>query len=115
MSDENTSPLEPASEVRILVTTAPPDVAEDLAHALVDLQLAACVNLVTGVRSVYRWEGAVQNDPETLLLVKTTASRLAEAVDALRERHPYDVPEVLVLPPEAGSAAYLSWLRTSVR
>ncbi len=111
MSDASTTPLEPAEDVRLLLTTAPPDAAEALAQALVEPGLAACVNLFPGVRSVYRWEGAVQNDPETVLLVKTSNARLDALSRELLRLHPYQVPELLVLGPEGGSVPYLAWLR----
>ena len=113
MSDTRKAPAEETSvpaEVRILVSTAPPDVAQSIAHRLVEERLAACVNLVPGVRSVYRWQEAVQDDPETLMVMKTVPAR----IEALRERllalHPYEVPEILVLRPEDGHAAYLAWV-----
>lgn len=113
MSDPRpAAPLEPAPDLRLVLSTAPPDVAERLATAWVEAGLAACVNLVTGVRSVYRWEGGVQNDPETLLLAKTRADRVEDLVAALRAAHPYDVPEVLIWAPEAGAPDYLAWVRS---
>lgn len=104
------------TDVRVVYLTAPDaEVAAALARALVEARLAACVNLVPGLRSIYRWEGAVHDEPEVLLIVKTTADRL----DALRalvvELHPYAVPEVLALPAVAGHAPYLDWVRAAVR
>jgi periplasmic divalent cation tolerance protein len=104
------APLVPATDARLVLSTAPPDVAHDVARVLVDEGLAACVSVVPGLRSVYRWAGAVQDDPESLLLVKTRADRLGALVTRLAEIHPYDVPEVLVLGPESGSPAWLAWL-----
>jgi periplasmic divalent cation tolerance protein len=99
----------------VVLTTVGADFdARALAHALVDARLAACVNIVPGVHSVYRWEGRVTGDDEQLLVMKTTGER----VDALREelfrRHPYDVPEFVVLPVESTSDAYGTWLLASV-
>jgi periplasmic divalent cation tolerance protein len=99
----------------VVLTTVGADFdARALAHALVDAQLAACVNIVPGVHSVYRWDGRVTGDDEQLLVMKTTDER----VDALREelfrRHPYDVPEFVVLPVESTSDAYGAWLLSSV-
>jgi periplasmic divalent cation tolerance protein len=100
------------SDVQVTLVTAPDeDVARRIARALVEEGLAACVNLVPGVRSVYRWRGAVQEDVEVLLVVKSRADR-AEALGArVRALHPYDLPEVLALPTAGGSAAYLDWVR----
>lgn len=99
----------------IVLTTVGPDYdARALAHTLVENRLAACVNILPEVHSVYRWEGRVTSEPEQLLLIKTTES----SVDALREEifahHPYDVPEFLVLPVASASAAYAAWLIESV-
>ncbi len=94
----------------VLVTAPTAEQAASLARALVGERLAACGNVVPGIRSIYRWEGKVQDEEEALLVLKTTRARF----DALRERvlalHPYQVPEVLALPVEAGSAAYLAWI-----
>lgn len=100
-----------ATDALVVLVTAPSaDKAAELARALVEERLAACGNVVPGLRSIYRWEGRVQEDAEALLLLKTTRARF----EALRERvlalHPYQVPEVLALPVEAGSAAYLAWI-----
>lgn len=94
----------------VLVTAPTAEQAVELARVLVDERLAACGNVLAGVRSVYRWEGSVHEDAEALLVLKTTRARF----EALRERvialHPYQVPEVLALPVEAGSAEYLAWI-----
>jgi periplasmic divalent cation tolerance protein len=99
-----------ADALVVLVTTPTAEKAAELARALVEERLAACGNVVPGVRSVYRWEGKVLDDAEALLVLKTTRARF----EALRERvlalHPYDVPEVLALAVEAGSEAYLAWI-----
>jgi periplasmic divalent cation tolerance protein len=103
-----------ADTVRIVLATAPPDAAEDLARGLVERRLAACVNLVPGLRSVYRWRDAVANDPETLLVAKTTAAGVEGLAAWLRARHPYDLPELLVVEPERAEAAYAAWVAASV-
>jgi periplasmic divalent cation tolerance protein len=94
----------------VLVTAPTAERAAELARTLVEERLAACGNVVPGLRSIYRWEGKVQEDAEALLLLKTTRARF----EALRERilalHPYQVPEVIALPVEAGSATYLDWI-----
>ena len=94
----------------VLVTAPSPEVAAALARTLVEERLAACGNVLSEVRSIYRWEGQVREDAEALLVLKTTRARLEALRDRVLALHPYDVPEVLALPVEAGSAAYLAWL-----
>ncbi|EXJ16663.1 divalent-cation tolerance protein CutA [Imhoffiella purpurea] len=99
------------SRHRLLLCTCPdPETAQALAERLVDERLAACVNILPGIRSVYRWEDAVQQDSETLLLVKTGAERVSELIERLRELHPYEVPEIIALPITEGLSDYLSWV-----
>lgn len=86
--------------------------AEALAAALVEAGLAACVQ-VTHVRSFYRWEGELKREPEWVLLIKTRSARFAEVGAFIRERHSYDMPEVLQLPVSGGSPDYLRWLLES--
>lgn len=98
----------------VMITTTPEDAAAAIARALVEQRLAACVNVLPAVQSVYRWQGEVEEASEALVVIKTLRSRF-EAVDAaLRELHPYEVYELLALPVEAGNAAYLGWMRESV-
>jgi periplasmic divalent cation tolerance protein len=96
----------------LLVLTNLPDrpAAEKLAEALVSGRLAACVNVLAPCRSVYRWKGALQNDEEIPVLVKTTAARYPALEAAIRANHPYELPEIVALPVERGLAAYLSWV-----
>lgn len=102
-------------EVVVVFSTAPDDAtAARIAEALVERSLAACVNVVPGVRSVYRWKGEVQRDDEALLLIKTTRAGVAALKAALPEIHPYEVPELVVIPVGAGSEAYLNWVRENV-
>ena len=86
-----------------------------IARALVEERLAACVNVVPGITSIYRWKGVVEQEPELLLVIKT----LAERVDALKARllelHPYELPEVVVIPIGGGHGAYLEWIAQQVR
>ncbi len=104
------------SDVQVVLITAPDaDCADALARRLVEERLAACVNVVPKVRSIYRWEGAVQADEEHLLLAKTHAARTEALAARVKELHPYELPEVLALPAEGGSAAYLDWVRTESR
>ena len=81
---------------------------------LVEGRLAACVNAIGKVASAYRWKGEVQQDQETLLIIKTTAARLAAVEKAIRTHSKYELPEVIAVPVQAGSADYLAWLRESV-
>jgi periplasmic divalent cation tolerance protein len=98
----------------VLTTVARAEDAERIAEELVARRLAACVNVLPGVRSIYRWKGGVERDEERLLLVKTRADRFEALRETLLALHPYEVPEVVAVPIEAGSAAYLRWLDESV-
>jgi periplasmic divalent cation tolerance protein len=102
-------------DVIVLLSTLPsPEKAAEIARVLVEERLAACVNLVPAIRSIYRWQGAVQDDTETLAIAKTTRRR-AEALRArLIELHPYEVPEVIALPVIGGHAPYLAWVGAQV-
>ena len=96
---------------RVVLITAPDlETARRLARGLVDGRLAACVNLVNAIESVYRWRGAVESANEVLLLVKTRADRVAQIEGFLAREHPYELPECLVLAPEHVEARYLAWL-----
>jgi len=101
----------------LLVFTNLPDraAAEKLADALVEARLAACVNILAPCRSVYRWKDGVQHDEEHPLLIKTTAGRYSALEAAIRERHPYELPEIIAVPIERGLPAYLNWLAEEVR
>jgi periplasmic divalent cation tolerance protein len=98
----------------VLTTCANDEGAGALARTLVEHRLAACVNAVGKVSSIYRWKGEIQQDQETLLIIKTTASRLAAVEKTIREQSKYEVPEVVALPIAAGGADYLAWIRESV-
>ncbi|HYO67176.1 MAG TPA: divalent-cation tolerance protein CutA [Archangium sp.] len=101
--------------ILVMVTAPTADKAAELARTLVEEGLAACGNVVPGLRSIYRWEGKVHDEPEALLILKTRASHF----EALRERvvqvHPYQCPEVLRLDVAEGHAPYLQWIRDNVR
>ena len=105
-----------ASEQPLVVfVTAPSDaVAKEIGRRLVDERLAACVNVVPGVTSIYRWEDKQQESPESLLVIKTQSTRYADLERRVLDLHPYSVPEVLALPVQTGAAAYLRWVRDSV-
>ena len=103
------------TDKRIVLTTAgSQEEARKIAHGLVERRLAACVNILGPMESVYRWQGKVETTPEFLLVIKTTAVAFARVRDAIQELHSYDVPECVMLDIEDGSEAYLRWLSESV-
>jgi periplasmic divalent cation tolerance protein len=89
--------------------------AEKIARLLVEERLAACVNIVSGVRSFYRWKGALQEDDECLLVIKTSRDLFPALVSAMEKAHSYEVPEVVALPIVEGAANYLNWLEGNLR
>jgi periplasmic divalent cation tolerance protein len=98
----------------VLSTFPDAEKAAQVARVLVDERLAACVNLVASVRSIYRWQGAIQDDAESLAIIKTTADRYPALAARLAELHPYDVAEILALPLAEGHPPYLAWLSGAV-
>jgi len=94
----------------VLVTAGSAEIAETIGRSLVEERLAACVNLLPGIRSIYRWEGKVAEDAEWLLVVKTRRSRFAALAERVRSLHSYEVPEVIALEIVEGSKPYLDWL-----
>lgn len=103
-----------STECILALTTVSDELqARDLARQLVENRLAACVNQVR-VASTYSWKGAVEEEPEILLLIKTTRARQADLQNALLEAHPYELPEFITLPITDGSEPYLKWLQGSV-
>jgi len=96
--------------VAVLITAPDDEIARRIAEALVEERLAACVNLLPGVRSIYRWQGAVEEASEVLLIAKTHAERVAALAARVRALHPYELPEVVALPVSDGSEAYLRWV-----
>jgi periplasmic divalent cation tolerance protein len=104
----------PAEPIVILTTCPDQAVAARIARELVESGLAACVSRVGPVHSTYRWQGAIQDEPEVLLVIKTITARFAELEMRLKSLHPYEVPEIIALPVAAGSAEYLSWLQGAV-
>ncbi len=97
----------------VLSTAGSEEEGVRVAKSLVERKLCACVNLVPKIRSFYRWEGAVQDDAEVLLIIKTTQEKLQALSDHLAEIHSYDVPEMLAIAVNKGSASYLEWLAES--
>ena len=101
-------------ELLVLVTTSSKEEAAKIADALVAEQLAACVNIVDSIESVYRWEGKIVRDAEALMVIKTTDERYGDLERRVKELHSYNTPEVIAMKIERGSAEYLAWLGESV-
>lgn len=104
------------NKVFLVISTCPDETsARAIARTLVTEGLAACVNLQTGVQSIYRWDGALQEDAECLLMIKTTAGRLAAMTDRLRALHSCELPEIVAVPVTAGLPGYLQWVADECR
>lgn len=102
----------PDKQCWVIYCTCPDQVvAERIAHALVDEQLAACVNILPGITSVYSWKGQRQQDSEYLLIIKSCVGVYPRLTQRILALHPYDMPEIIALPIVAGTPAYLDWLR----
>ena len=105
-----------STDARVVLCTVPSThVAEQIARALLEEQLVACVNVVPGVRSLYRWQGQVEEAQEHLLVMKTGAARYPALEARIRALHPYEVCEVIALDVVAGSAPYLAWVLGETR
>jgi periplasmic divalent cation tolerance protein len=102
-------------KIVVFSTCANAEDAEKLARLLVDQRLAACVNVVPGVRSYYRWKGAVETDDECLLIVKSSRDLFAALTAALEKAHSYEVPEAIAVPIVEGAANYLNWFGANLR
>jgi len=98
----------------VFITTPTAQESLKIARTLVEERLAACVNVVPKVTSVYRWQGQVQEEAESLMVVKTTAEAFEKLAARVKELHSYTVPEIIALPVEKGSREYLSWVEESV-
>lgn len=103
-----------ADPIIVLMTAAHLEEAESIAQELVNKQLAACVNIIPNIVSLYRWNGQLCRDPEVLMVAKTTRERFAQLEQAVRHGHSYDVPEIIALTIVDGSTNYLRWLVESV-
>jgi len=96
--------------VLVLTTLPSSDTAAQVARSVVGEKLAACANILPGLRSIYRWQGKIQDEKEVLVLLKTQKSQFARLKARILELHPYEVPEVLAIPVEQGHQAYLEWI-----
>jgi periplasmic divalent cation tolerance protein len=99
----------------VITTTDSAESAATLARGIVAARLAACVQIVGPVRSVYRWDGELQDDTEWQCWIKTAADRVADLTEHIKANHSYDVPEVVAVPVTGGNATYLSWITTETR
>ena len=108
--------MESPTQALLVIANCPDEAcANRIALGVVEAGLAACVNLLPRVQSVYRWQGNIESASEVPLLIKTTAGRYTELETAIRELHPYDVPEIIALPIAQGLPAYLDWLAAETR
>lgn len=103
------------SEIVVFITTSSEDEAARIAKELVGAHLAGCVNIIRDIRSIYSWEGKVEDDPEILMIVKTRKSLFSQLQKKVQELHGYSVPEIIAIPIEDGSQEYLKWLRSVTR
>src|SRR5271169_3504301 len=102
-------------KILVLTTAGSTEEARRLADALVDRQLAACVSIVKGIESIYRWKGKTEESEEWMLIIKTTAAAFERVRDTIKELHSYELPECIRIPIEDGSAEYLKWIQESVK
>ncbi|SYZ73619.1 Divalent-cation tolerance protein CutA [Candidatus Zixiibacteriota bacterium] len=98
------------SAFRVVFVTVPKDKAEELSHEIIDTRLAACVNITGGVHSIYRWKGKIVKDEEALLIIKTATKKVESLIKFVKEKHSYDVPEVISLNIAEGNPDYLDWI-----
>jgi periplasmic divalent cation tolerance protein len=99
----------------VLTTCGSQEEADKIAQHLVESRLAACVNVIPRIKSIYRWRGEIESAQEWLLLVKTTADKFAQVRDAIRTLHSYELPECIALAVEDGNAEYLAWITDTVK
>lgn len=98
----------------VVLVTLPPERAHELARTLVAERLAACVNILPGVHSVYRWQGEIAEDPEALLLIKTVGEQYPALEARIKTMHPYEIPEIVALPFDRASPEFQSWMRQTL-
>jgi periplasmic divalent cation tolerance protein len=104
----------PLDQQIVLCTVPDRDTAERIAGALVTDQLAACVNIIPGITSVYRWKNRIEKDAEHLLIIKTQGAVFGTLQDTIRKLHPYELPEIIAVPIQDGLPEYLDWITTSL-
>src|SRR5689334_1973894 len=105
----------PENHIVMLCTVPDRPAGERIAQALVEERLAACVNLVPGITSIYRWQGKVEKESECLLVIKSTAARSETLKDRIKTLHPYELPEIIALPITDGDATYLNWITENTK
>ncbi|XP_068159404.1 divalent-cation tolerance protein CutA [Drosophila tropicalis] len=115
MEDKIPTKYESGSNSVAFVTTPTKDSARKLARGIIEQKLAACVNIIPQIESIYVWEGKVNEDNEYLMMIKTRTERIDELTKYVSENHPYSVAEVISLPIENGNLPYLNWIRETVR
>ena len=93
-------------------TTSSKQEAQKIAHSLVEKKLVACVNIIPTITSIYRWQGAIEQDTESLLLAKTTEKNIKKTIDTIKSLHSYDVPDIVVIPTISGLESYLSYVES---
>ena len=99
----------------IALNTCPnAETAEKIAYSLVESQLAACTNIIPTVQSIYRWQGKIEQEHEALLIIKTRKNKFTQLESLIREHHPYELPEIVAVPIEAGTKEYLNWIDQSL-
>jgi len=108
------SPTDTGDSILVFTNFPSQEVARKIGKALVEKQLAACINILSGCESIYLWEGKIEQEAEIPALIKTTLEKFGELETVLTEMHPYDTPEVIALPIIAGSQAYLDWIQACV-
>lgn len=107
--------MKPAAACLVITNLPDRDSAGRLAHALIEKRLAACINVLSPCRSVYRWQGKTEDAEEFPMLIKTTLERYAELEAAIRAGHPYELPEIIAVPLAAGLPAYLEWVASETK
>lgn len=103
------------AELYVIVSSCPADVADAIAQGLVERRMAACVSALAGARSTYRWQEQIQQETETLLLIKVPRAQVDACAKALQDLHPYEVPEIVILPASGVAASYLAWAQQACR
>lgn len=114
-NDKYTKLVHLKSNYYIAFTTCPnSDIANHLAQEVIEQQLVACVNIIPTIHSIYKWQGEITQDSESLLIMKTQQQHLAALESFIQKQHPYDVPEFITISIESGSKAYLDWITASL-